>query len=124
MADDTDTGPSPPFATVDDLERRWHTLTEPERTQATELLADASEIIRNRIAPYPATREIGWQDTHRRGLTIICCQMVRTAMEQQVAGVQTGVTQSTETTGPFSNSYSWLSPDGYLRWNTDYLDVL
>ncbi|PJM72337.1 hypothetical protein CS006_10395 [Bifidobacterium primatium] len=124
MADDTGSGSSPPFATVDDLEKRWHTLTESERTQAGELLEDASEIIRNRIAPYPETRESGWETAHARGLAIICCQMVRTAMEQQVAGMQTGVTQSTETTGPFSNSYSWLSPDGYLRWNTDYLDVL
>ncbi len=33
-----------------------------------------------------------------------CCQMVRTAMEAQVS-VETGVTQSTETTGPFSSTY-------------------
>ena len=51
----------------------------------------------------------------------MCCQMVRTAMEAQVSGGQTGVTQSTETTGPFSSTYSWLSPDGYLRFTDDML---
>ena len=76
------------------------------------------------MSVYPETHEDSWWTAHQRGLEIVCCQMVRTAMEQQVSGVPTGVTQNTETTGPFSNSYSWASPDGYLRWNNDYLTVL
>lgn len=113
-----------PFATYEDLEKRWHTLTPDEQAQADELLLDASESIRNHVSVYPETHEESWWTAHRRGLEIVCCQMVRTAMEQQVSGVPTGVTQNTETTGPFSNSYSWASPDGYPRWNNDYLTVL
>ena len=113
-----------PFATHEDLEKRWHTLTPDEQAQADELLLDASENIRNHVSVYPETHEDSWWTAHRRGLEIVCCQMVRTAMEQQVSGVPTRVTQNTETTGPFSNSYSWASPDGYLRWNNDYLTVL
>jgi hypothetical protein len=97
-----------PFATHEDLEKRWHTLTPDEQAQADELLLDASENIRNHVSVYPETHEDSWWTAHRRGLEIVCCQMVRTAMEQQVSGVPTGVTQNTETTGPFSNSYSWL----------------
>lgn len=113
-----------PFATHSNLEDRWHKLLPEERAQADILLADASEIIRNRVRTYPETHDPAWWLAHERGLELVCCQMVRTAMEQQVSGVPTGVTQNTETTGPFSNSYSWASPDGYLRWNNDYLTVL
>ena len=34
-----------PFATVEDLEKRWHALTQEERERAKILLSDASEII-------------------------------------------------------------------------------
>lgn len=113
-----------PLATHADLESRWHPLTDAERAQADMLLADASEIIRNRLAPYPQTADPAWWTAHRRGLTAAACQMVRTAMELQVAGNPTGVAQTTETTGPFSTSYSWASPDGYLRFTTDMLRSL
>ncbi|MDW7546097.1 Gp19/Gp15/Gp42 family protein [Bifidobacterium longum] len=113
--------PSVSFATHSDLEDRWHKLLPEEQAQADILLADASEIIRNRVRPYPETHDPAWWLAHERGLELVCCQMVRTAMEAQVSGGQTGVTQSTETTGPFSSTYSWLSPDGYLRFTDDML---
>ena len=92
--------PSVSFATHSNLEDRWHKLLPEERAQADILLADASEIIRNRVRPYPETHDPAWWLAH---------------------GGQTGVTQSTETTGPFSSTYSWLSPDGYLRFTDDML---
>lgn len=113
-----------PLATHEDLERRWHTLTDSERAQADELLADASEIMRNCLSAYPETSSPDWWRSHERLLTVFCCQMVRTAMQQQVAGVPDGATQMTETTGPFTNSYSWSSPDGYLRFTDDMLRKL
>lgn len=79
-----------PFATHEDLEKRWHTLTPDEQAQADELLLDASENIRNHVSVYPETHEDSWWTAHRRGLEIVCCQMVRTAMEQQVSGVPQG----------------------------------
>lgn len=125
MTDETEPDPEPaPFATHVELEARWHRLTDAEQAQADELLRDASEIIRNHVSRYPETQDPAWWTTHRRGLQLVACQMVRTAMEQQVAGGPTGVTQTTETTGPFSNSYSWASPDGYLRWNDGFLRAL
>lgn len=131
MADDDANEPDPgmggftgPLATHEDLERRWHTLLAHEQDQADELLADASEIIRNRISIYPETHDPSWWTAHRRGLILVCCQMVRTAMQQQVSGVPDGTSQYTETTGPFTNSYSFTSPDGYLRWSDGYLRML
>lgn len=91
--------PSVSFAKHSDLEDRWHKLLPEERVQADILLADASEIIRNRVRPYPETHDPAWWLAHERGLELVCCQMVRTAMEAQVSGGQTGITQSTETTG-------------------------
>ncbi|PLS30098.1 phage protein Gp19/Gp15/Gp42 [Bifidobacterium margollesii] len=117
-------GDTTPLATHGDLERRWHALTDAERAQADELLADASEIVRAHVAAYSETHDPSWWASRRRRLNLICCQMVRTAMQQQVSGVPDGVTQSTETTGPFTSSYSWASPDGYLRWSDSYLRIL
>ena len=129
MADGDDIDPgmggdAGPLATHGDLELRWHALTDSERAQADELLADASEIVRAHVAVYPETHDPSWWASHSRRLNLICCQMVRTAMQQQVSGVPDGVTQSTETTGPFTNSYSWASPDGFLRWSDSYLRIL
>lgn len=45
--------PSVSFATHSNLEDRWHKLLPEERAQADILLADASEIIRNRRPPLP-----------------------------------------------------------------------
>ncbi len=49
-----------PFATYEDLEKRWHTLTPDEQAQADELLLDASESIRNHVSVYPETHEESW----------------------------------------------------------------
>lgn len=122
---DDDIGvPVGPLATHEDLESRWHALTNEERLLADELLADASEIIRNRLARYAEAASPDWWRSHRRMLTAVCCQMARTAMQQQVAGVPSGVSQASETTGPFTTSYSWSSPDGYLRFTDDMLRML
>lgn len=100
-----------PFATVDDLETRWHTLLETERKQAGELLADASDKIRQRV---PHVNDLQWVETHSRTLKRVCCSMVKRAMQQLSSGTPEGVTQSSESTGPFANSYTWSNPDGNI----------
>ena len=60
--------PSVSFATHSNLEDRWHKLLPEERAQADILLADASEIIRNRVRPYPETHDPAWWLAHERGL--------------------------------------------------------
>ncbi|AKV55082.1 phage protein Gp19/Gp15/Gp42 [Bifidobacterium actinocoloniiforme DSM 22766] len=108
---DDDTDEPKPFATTDDLAKRWHELTDAETRSAMELLDDASDKIRQRV---PETNDTMWIETHMRTLRRICCAMVKRAMQQDSAGVPGGVSQTSETVGPFANSYSWSNPDGNL----------
>lgn len=98
------------FATVEQLESGWHALTESERTRAEELLADVSDHIRI-VSPI-------WQrlqQEHPRTLKRITCDVVRRIMLSDDS--MPGVTQRTDTTGPFTNSLTFANPTGdlYLR---------
>lgn len=100
------------FATVEDLEARWHSLTTVEKTQASALLADATDVIK---AACP-----GWESLPPERLARVACQMVKRAM---LSGEYAGVTQRSETDGPFTDSYTFSNPDGDLyltksEWQT------
>lgn len=101
-----------PFATPDDLEKRWHKLTETERNRAGELLADASDLIR---LESPIWEELLAE--HPRTLKRIACDMAMRVLLADSGPAPAGVTQFTDTTGPFSNSYTFANPTGdlYLR---------
>lgn len=93
-----------PFATVEDLEARWHALTSEEQKRAERLLADASDLIRascpNWARATPLTRER------------VACAIVKRAMlaSDDIAGV----TQHAQTAGSYSESFSYSNPDGDL----------
>lgn len=91
------------FATVPDLEGRWHALTEAERARAALLLADASQYIRDECP--------GWEASPARTRTAIVCAMVQRAM---LAGDRMGVTNSQQTAGSFSESVTYGNPMGDL----------
>lgn len=116
-----DTNEPDPFAGTDKLSKRWHGLTDDETQSAKELLADASDKIRQRV---PEANDPEWVAAHRRTLERICCAMVKRAMQQDSAGVPGGVSQISETTGPFANSYSWSNPDGNLYLTKEELKDL
>lgn len=92
-----------PFATVDDLQSRWHPLTEAEQTRAAALLDDASDLIRSQCPT--------WRNASDKTLRRITCQVVKTAMVGQAGA---GITQESGTTGPFSASYTYANPAGDL----------
>ena len=96
-----------PFATVADLEARWHPLTDSEHAKAEVLLGDASDMIIDAAADVDSVR----QET----LTRICCQMVKRAMIAEATN-PTGVTQYSQTAGSFSESGTYGNPtcDLYL----------
>ena len=108
--DETDTTPASGttpaivmFATVADLENRWHTLTESEQATAETLLTDATAII---MALQPH-----WRSIPNSVLTYVTCDMVRRAMmNRDVAGIS----QATQTAGSFTESMSYSNPDGDL----------
>lgn len=102
------------FATVEDLEKRWHALTQEERERAELLLSDASEIIRTRYphAPDRVSAEV---------LRAVVCAMVRRAM---TSADREGITQETETTGPFSNSFTYANPGQNLYITKEERELL
>lgn len=70
------------------------------------LLADASDLIRTTCPNWQAAG----QDTLRR----VCCAVVIRAMQ---SGDMQGVTQASQTAGPFTQSWSYSDPAGALYLN-------
>lgn len=99
-----------PFATADDVAARWRVLTPAEQDQADTLAGDASVLLRSRYADVDSRVASG--DLDPATITIVVAGMVRRAMIGAAAG--DGVTQSSETAGPFSHSQSYANPMGNL----------
>lgn len=92
-----------PFATVDDLQARWHELSQAEAKRAGTLLDDASAILRTQCDV--STTDPGL-------LKAVACEMVRRAMTAD--DTMAGATQSSQTVGPVSQSWTWQNPSGEL----------
>lgn len=93
------------FATVEDLEARWRTLTPEEQTMAAVLLEDA------------AVKLSGWEvdgdEQQAAKLKIVSCDMVKRAMmagESDMAGVE----EMSATMGPFGRTFRFSSQAGEL----------
>ena len=97
-----------PFAQVGDLEARWHALTGEEYNRAEALLADASDLIRTTCPQ--------WANAKPATLKRIACMAVKRAM--QAGPDMSGVTQSTQTAGSYSESLSYANPAGDLYLTT------
>lgn len=103
---------SEPFATVDDLEKRWHVLSVSERGQASVLLEDASALIR---AQSP------WQSLDSGLLRSIVCAMVKRAMNM---GESAGVSATSQNVGGVSESFTFANPNGDLYFTTQERKLL
>ena len=90
------------FATSDDLERRWHKLTDEERQKADTHLADVTDYIKERS---PIWRRL--LEERPRLLTKITCDIVRRIMQADPYDIPGGITQMNQTTGSFSEQYSF-----------------
>ena len=107
------------FATADDLEARWHPLTDTERAKAVTHLLDATEYIKERS---PKWRRL--LDERPRLLAKITCDIVRRIMQADPYGIPGGVTQMNQTTGSFSEQYSFGAPTGDLWLRDDEKKLL
>lgn len=95
------------YATVEDLEARFGTLTQAEQSIADVLLGDAAVYLESLVAVDPC-------DTNQaNALMVVSCNMVHRAM-QQAASSQFGVDQATATMGPFSQTAHYVNPGGGL----------
>ncbi|MFR2983457.1 MAG: Gp19/Gp15/Gp42 family protein [Bifidobacterium pseudocatenulatum] len=107
------------FATSVDLEQRWHKLTDEEREKADTHLADVTDYIKERSP--------NWQrllDERPRLLTKITCDIVRRIMQADPYDIPGGVTQMNQTTGSFSEQYSFGAPTGDLWLRDDEKRIL
>lgn len=97
------------YATVDDLESAWRTLTEVEQSRAVKLLEYASQRIRDRVPGIDDALDDGTVDR-------ISAEMVTVAMvKRAMLNVETeGVTQTSEGAGPFNHSQTYANPQGNL----------
>lgn len=92
------------YASVDELESRWRTLSDAEKERASVLLDDAAV----RIDIYAPLGETPTEQAVAIR-KIVSCNMVQRSM---AAGEGPGVTQGSETAGPFSASWTFANPTG------------
>lgn len=95
-----------PLATADDVAARWRPLSTQEQAIASVLAGDASVLLRQRFPGIDAQAASGAVDPDI--LTIVVSNMVRRAM----LAPSDGITQQSETAGPFSHSQSYANPLG------------
>ena len=95
-----------PFATVDDLETEWRPLSESEKDTARHRLKTASTLIR-RMKPN-IDEEAEQDEVLKEVLTFVVCDMVKNSMN--TAEVPHGVSQFTNSTGPFSQTMQFSNP--------------
>lgn len=103
------------FATVADLEARWHALTDAEKQQAAVHIGDVTEYIKARSPIWQRLEE-----SQPRLLTQVTCAVVRRIMQADDTtqpGAPAGVTNYMQTTGQFSEQWTYSDPNGslYLR---------
>jgi hypothetical protein len=92
------------FATAQDVADRWRPLSDSEETLADVLCGDASTLIRARFPGIDGQAAAGQIDPDI--LTIVVAGMVKRAM---IAPAD-GVSQQSETVGPFSRAQSFANP--------------
>lgn len=94
-----------PYATVSDIEARWRTLSADERTRAEVLISDASNMLAKLVNVDDT------DDEQASLLTTVCCNMVIRAMSATAMDTF-GVSQTSVTAGPYTQSYSYANPSG------------
>lgn len=91
-----------PFASSEDLKARWPDLSDTKLAET--LLSDASQLIRDTCPE--------WAHASVATLKAIACAMVKRAM---IAGSDNaGLSSTQETTGPFSQTWTYSNPTGDL----------
>ena len=93
------------FAQVSDIEARWRDLSTSEETRAGVLIDDASAMLSSLVDVDPNDSE------QAARLKAVCCNMVIRAMSATESDMF-GVSQSSMTAGPYTQSMSYSNPSG------------
>lgn len=92
------------YATVSDIEARWHTLTPSESAKAATLLDDAAAIL-DTLAVFDSS-----DPDVAANLKIVSCNMVIRAMSSSADTF--GMSQGSMTAGPYTQSWTFANPSG------------
>lgn len=99
------------FATVEDLEKRWRRLSESEKGRASVLLEDAAALI-SRACRASGVDVDDDDECFQQALKAVSCSVVSRAMSAPVDGPT--VSNTSQTAGPFSQSFTYSNPGGDL----------
>lgn len=102
------------YATVEQLESRWRSLSSSEKDTAEVLLGDASALLRSFCRSLDS--DIADGSVEPVVVEAIVCAMVRRSMNVSDDGF--GVSSFQESAGPFSMSRSFASPTGDMYVTT------
>lgn len=102
------------FATTKDLEARWRTLTDDEKTIAETFLNDAENML-SQLIPDFGTKVI--DETYKAVLIAVECAIVKRSL--MTCFEQAGVSQHTVTAGSYNENITYANPSGdmYLTKN-------
>ena len=93
------------FADVTDVAARWRALDANEQAKANVLLGDASAMLSKLV-------DVDFNDARQMAsLKSVCCSMVIRAMSASQSDTF-GMSQTTMTAGPYSQSASFANPSG------------
>lgn len=95
------------FATYEDVEARWRTLTADEQTKATVLLNDAANML---LALVRVDESDGQQQAILKQVS--CTMVIRSMVASESTAF--GVDKLQATMGPFSQQMSFTNPNGDL----------
>lgn len=93
------------FATYEDVEARWRTLTADEQGKATTLLEDAATVLSGMVA-------VDTSDSDQAAaLKLVSCNMVIRSMVASASSAF-GVEELSATMGPFGQTAHFANPNG------------
>lgn len=93
------------YATVEDVEARWRTLTSDEEARAETLLDDAAVILNGLVTVDTS------DESQAAALLMVSCNMVIRAMVASGSAAY-GVDQLSATMGPFGQTAHFANPNG------------
>lgn len=99
-----------PFAFITDIESRWRQLSDAEKLRATALLSDASALIRAERPTIDSMVNGGTIDPDIPRMVAVA--MVKRAMAGSADMI--GIQSQQQTSGPFSQQYTFTNPSGDL----------
>lgn len=103
------------FASVDDLEARWRTLSDSERAAAEVELLDATAFIAGQLAKYRVAIDPS-DEVQAQNLTSVTCAVVRRSMSPRLDSMSgtplAPYTEATVTADVFTESYKFANPMG------------